>query len=124
MARPSKYTPVLAERICTLIAEGRSLRSICAEAEFPAMNTVRVWLLNDPAFQAQYARARELQAEHYAEEIVEIADTEPDSNKARVRIDARKWTAVKLLPKKYGDKVQIDARLSLEQLVAGAGEAE
>ena len=30
--------------------------------------------------------------------------TETDSNMARVRIDARKWAAGKLAPKKYGDK--------------------
>ena len=40
----------------------------------------------------------------YAEDVVEIADNEPDPVKARVRVDARKWIASKLLPKKYGDR--------------------
>ena len=52
----------------------------------------------------RYARARERQAERRAAEIVEIADTEPDAAVARNRIEARKWTAAKLLPKRYGDK--------------------
>jgi hypothetical protein len=39
--------------------------------------------------------------------IVEIADTEPDAATARTRIDARKWVASKLLPKVYGDQVNV-----------------
>lgn len=39
---------------------------------------------------ARYARGREEQADFYADEIVTIADTEPDAAIARVRIDARK----------------------------------
>ncbi len=54
----------------------------------------------------RYARAREEQADFYADEIITIADTEPDAAIARVRIDARKWTASKLRPKVYGDRVQ------------------
>lgn len=120
MARPSKFTPVLAERICAQLAQGLSLRKICEAADMPSADRVRVWLLKDAEFQAQYARARELQAEHYAEEIVEIADTEEDAAKARNRIDARKWTAVKLLPKKYGDKVEVSGKVTLEQLVGAS----
>ncbi len=55
---------------------------------------------------ARYARARGEQADFYADEIITIADTEPDAAIARVRIDARKWAASKLRPKVYGDKVQ------------------
>ncbi len=56
---------------------------------------------------AQYARAREEQADFYADEIVTIADTEPDAATARVRVDARKWVASKLKPKRYGDKLAL-----------------
>jgi hypothetical protein len=56
----------------------------------------------------QYARAREAQAEHFADELIEIVDTERDAAIARVRMDARKWAAGKLAPKKYGDKVAVD----------------
>ena len=55
----------------------------------------------------QYARARDQQAATYADDIVNIADTEQDPNKARVRIDARKWHASKLAPKKYGEKLEL-----------------
>jgi hypothetical protein len=43
-----------------------------------------------------------------ADEIIYIADTEPDPNKARVRIDARKWWASKVNKKDYGDRVSAE----------------
>ena len=71
----------------------------------------------DAVLADQYARARELQAQHYANEIVEIADTDTDANRARVRIDARKWVACKLLPKKYGEKIDHSVEGSLTVII-------
>ena len=48
---------------------------------------------------------REKRADLIADEIVTIADTDPAPNKARVRIDARKWWAAKVNPKKYGERI-------------------
>jgi len=118
--RPSKFTPVLVERVCSLIASGKSLRAIGDMPDMPTAETVRTWLHRDAEFSGQYARACEARAEHYAEEIIDIADTETDPQRARNRIDARKWTAVKLLPKKYGDRVDVTGRLTYEQLVGAS----
>lgn len=73
----------------------------------PCTVTVMKWLRERPEFADQYARAREEQAESYADEIVQIADDEPDPAKARVRVDARKWVASKLKPKKYGERATV-----------------
>lgn len=48
-----------------------------------------------------------------ADDIIEIADVEDDPNKARVRIDARKWYAGKLNAKHYGDKLNLDATVKV-----------
>lgn len=115
MGRPSVFNPITAERVCTRMAAGESLSKICEDADMPAKSTVTGWALQDvEGFAAQYARAREAQAEHYAEEIITIADTEEDANRARVRIDARKWTASKLLPKRYGDRVELEHSGSIQ----------
>lgn len=71
----------------------------------PSITTVMKWLAENEKFAEQYARARLAQQDTYADEITFIADTEPDPKRARVRIDARKWHASKLAPKKYGDKI-------------------
>jgi hypothetical protein len=91
----------------------------------PNRQTIYNWMTARPAFLDQYVRAREEQAESMADEIVAIADETPetapvfdkDGNQLSIkmdsayiqwqknRIDARKWTAAKLRPKKYGDRI-------------------
>lgn len=97
----------LAIEICEHIALGKSLRSFCRIEGNPAVGSVYRWLSEYPEFRDHYARAREDQADSYADEIIDIADEEEDPVKARVRIDARKWVSSKLKPKKYGDRVQL-----------------
>lgn len=109
MARPSKFTPELAVEICRRVADGRSLRSVCRDEDMPNADTVNEWRINRAEFSEQYARARERRAEVLADEIVEIADTAEDAQLARLRVDARKWAASKLDPKRYGDRLDIDA---------------
>lgn len=108
MGRPSKYSDKVANTICERIAEGEGLITICAAEDMPSKTTVFRWLEEKPEFRDKYTRAREDQAEVHADEILTIADTEEDVNRAKVRIDARKWTASKLRPKKYGSYQQID----------------
>ena len=121
--RPTKFNQQTADLICMMLSEGMSLRQILKADKtgvLPAQSTVYDWLLRYPDFAEQYARAREEQADTNADEILEIADERPPEfkdDKGRVyldqtyiqwqknRIDARKWTAMKLKPKKYGDKL-------------------
>ena len=105
MPRASEFTQEVADAICERLADGESLRSICAGSEMPAKVTVFKWLKNNEDFANQYARAREAQGDSLFDDVLTIADTEEDAQKARVRIDARKWMAGKLRPKVYGDKV-------------------
>lgn len=120
--RPTDFSAELGDKICAQIAEGKSLRSICKADEMPCTVTVYRWLRSHPEFCNQYARAREDQADAHADEILEIADDSghdfvdgkdgPVFNsehvqRSRLRVDARKWIASKLKPKKYGDKVAV-----------------
>lgn len=114
MAYSKEQREAIYKRVCAQIAGGKSLRSVCAADGMPTLETIRVWLIDDPVFSVQYARAREEQADFYADEITEIADTEADPNKARVRIDARKWAASKLKPKVYGDKLTLDGDMTMK----------
>ncbi len=111
--RPSLYTEALAAKICRRLAEGESLRAICADKAMSTISTVMGWLFNGKHedFSEQYTRARQAQAELRADEIIDIADGAEHGGSeavqaARLRVDARKWVAAKLLPKKYGDKLQ------------------
>ncbi len=118
--RPSLYSDKLAAKICRRLAEGESLRAICADKAMPGLSTVMGWLFDGKheGFPEQYARARESQAELRADEITDIADgVEHGASEAvqaaRLRIDARKWIAAKLLPKRYGDKLDLGGTVGL-----------
>lgn len=119
--RPSGYTEELAAEICQLIASGKSLVTICSQKNMPTRTTIYDWLDKHKRFADNYARARDERADFYADESLDIADNSGFDavivdgravvnseaiNRARLRIDTRKWYASKLAPKKYGEKVE------------------
>lgn len=104
--RPSTYSAKSASQICDRLAEGSSLRSICRDTDMPSCSTVFQWLSKNPKFSEQYARAREAQADAIADECLDIAKHEPDVQRARLMIDVRKWFASKMKPRKYGDQLE------------------
>ena len=108
IGRPVVHTPDVAEAFLERIAEGRSMRSICSDADMPSWSTIWRWLDGDEAFRTQYARAREAQAHAIAEQAVQEATAAADAQLGRLAYDARKWFAGKVAPKVYGDKQQID----------------
>ena len=105
--RPTKFTQELADTICERIMNGESLRSIVSDADMPNRSSVHKWLAENKEFSDQYARAKDNQADTLADEIMFIADTAEDVQKARLQVDTRKWIASKLKPKKYGDKMDV-----------------
>ena len=114
VGRPTIRSPQLAALICERLASGESLRAICSGPNAPCTKiTVLEWLRDDADFAAQYARAREEQADVLADEIVALADESIGCSAAEVQgyrlaVDARKWVAAKLKPKKYGDRVDVE----------------
>lgn len=127
MARPTAYSAEIADAICERISLGESLRGICEAEDVPAQSTVFRWLGANKEFREQYARAREAQADALFDEILAIADTPQIGEKRKIKedggvevstgdmiehrrlqVDARKWMAGKLQPKKYGDKLELE----------------
>ena len=110
LGRPTKYTEAVADDICERIARGKSLINICSELNL-SYSQVMVWLKKYTDFTDKYAHAREAQADWYADEIISVIDNaKSDRNeieRAKVKIEALKWVASKLKPKKYGDKLDL-----------------
>lgn len=130
--RPNKYTLELAKDICEKTAvSSKSLKTICEELNI-RVRTVLDWLNENEEFSLMYARAKGEQADFLAEEILEIADdkkydvlrakkvknsdgsdmilleeNKEFTNRSRLRVDARKWIASKLKPRKYGDRLDL-----------------
>lgn len=110
--RPTLYNDELIDYICGEIMIGRSLVKICKEEKTPSLATVFRWLSEKPEFVEKYDKAKEIQADYLAEELIGLADDAIDVQKARLQCDVRKWSASKLRPKKYGDKTETDVRVS------------
>ena len=72
--RRGAYSRRLADEICARLADGQSLRAICADPAMPHRATVLRWLHANPEFRNLYTLAREAAADALAEEIVAIAD--------------------------------------------------
>jgi hypothetical protein len=128
IGRPSSFSEQIADEICSRLIEGESLRSICLDERLPSAGTVCRWLADDryATFREQYARARDIQLDVLADEIIHIANTQeigeiitekPTGTEIkradmiehrRLKIDARKWYAGKLAPKKYGDRQHVE----------------
>lgn len=122
VGRPSEFSQTTADAICDKLVEGKSLRSILLADDMPASSTVFKWLKQNPDFAEQYAHARDAQADTLADEILDIADDGTNDwmddqeeaggvryngdavQRSKLRVDARKWVAAKLKPKKYGDR--------------------
>ena len=120
MATPKPYDKALGDEICDRLVEGESLRRITLDKHMPNASTVFKWLNENEAFAKQYAHAREAQADTLADEIIDIADDGSNDymgedetyngdavQRSKLRVDARKWVAAKLKPKKYGDKLDL-----------------
>jgi hypothetical protein len=110
MARPSIYTLELGTKICKRISQGESVRSIVKDEEMPSSATIFNWLLDKDKkeFLEQYETARNIQAETMFEELLEIADSkETEVMRDRLRVDTRKWYLSKVLPKKFGEKLDL-----------------
>ena len=124
------YSPELAGRVCELMIEGVSLRKICEMSGMPSRRSIFCWLQSNGEFREKYEIARLMQVEYWAHEIIEIADDtsgdfvinergeravdHENINRARLRVDARKWLMSKLHPQRYGDRVTADVTVRRE----------
>lgn len=131
IGRPSGYSQELAIEICEWISQGKSLKKYC-ESHPVTPSMVYRWLLNFEEFREIYTRAREDQADSLADEIIDIADDSENDfidagigekddgtpiakmfnsehvQRSKLRVEARKWIAAKLKPRKYGDNLGKD----------------
>ena len=126
--RPTIFNAAIADEICWRMANGESLRSICRDDDMPNIATVWRWRQDNEEFCKRYEKAREDQVECYANEMTEIADDSRNDfyekalkngevsvvgdsemvNRARLRVDTRKWVCERMNPKRFGPKQGIE----------------
>lgn len=105
MPKIVEWTKSLESSVISDIEAGFSLRAT-AERNHISKALILKKARDVESFRDQYARAKEIQLEQMADEILTIADSaDADTyNAARLQVDSRKWLLSKLVPKKYGEK--------------------
>jgi len=128
--RKSGYTDALGRAMAKLFAEGWLVQDV-AERFGIAPRRIRQWASDpDHPFSPMYARAREVGYQKLADELFSIADDSRNDwmqirakngemievvnkeaiERSRLRVDTRKWVLSKMLPKIYGDKLDVSAK--------------
>lgn len=117
------YSEELLSNILDRVALGESLVAVCNGDDMPSRKAFFDWVGKDASIKNRYEVAIAMRADVLAEDILSIADDgERDSYidedgvtrtnqeviaRSRLRVDARKWLAGKMAPKKYGEKLEL-----------------
>jgi hypothetical protein len=129
MGRPVKWpvgAPVWMD-IVDQVTAGKSLSTVLSQPGYPRWSTFEEMLAFDAPLRLAYEKAMQARADRLVDEILELADEPmPEGlegasasawvQRARMRVDARKWIASKFKPRMYGDRLDVsvtDERISV-----------
>jgi len=145
--RPTIFSKKLASEIIDRILSGVSVRDICLDPKMPGETTFFRWFhvtTEDKelmGFREQYVQAKAFAAELEADAMNSIADNvgfplvidgkviKDDDGKmvmikdavsvshAKLKIETRRWTVEKLVPKKFGTKLDVTGEIITKVIV-------
>lgn len=140
MTRRTKRVGNVVEVILERIAAGETLAAICRSDErFPTPSCWYEWVEKDEDLSRRFARAREVGADVIADDALRIADTpqigvtetdkidrhgKPYTERQRgdmtdhrkLQIHTRMQLLAKWQPKKYGDRMAVDATMQVSAM--------
>lgn len=111
LTRKSQFNAEIAETICERLADGETLTAICEDIGISAP-LVSYWQSKIPEFAEAYTRARAMQLERFADDVITLSDEAQGLDSAgvqavKLRTDNRKWLLSKLRADVYGDKLDV-----------------
>lgn len=100
------------------IGNGSSLITAIKKPDYPTYDAVQKHMRAHPEIRRLYEEAIEARADYLAESLIDISEEPiPEDldgprlnawvNQMKIRIETRKWTAAKLRPKSWGDKIDV-----------------
>lgn len=107
MGRKSTFTPEIGARICSLVAEGETIKNVSKIMEINRA-TIFEWVQKYPAFADAIARAKILGADALADQLLAVSDECPDVHRARLKSDNLKWYIRCLNPARYGERIDVN----------------
>lgn len=117
------YSDELLNVILDRVSAGEALSAVCSSDDMPTRKAFFEWVAKDPSIKDKYEFAIQMRADGLVDEMLAIADDgtrdtyiDAEGNektdqdviaRSRLRVDARKWLAGKMAPKKYGDRTTL-----------------
>lgn len=129
---PGKIWPELLGHIANGDALATALKRLDPS---PSYSWAKAQLRENPDLQAAYQAAIEDRADALADDIISLADSEPPPHlegaalsawvhQLKLRIHAREWTASKLRPRVYGEKIDVSLQHTQISILAALEQAE
>jgi hypothetical protein len=105
-----KFNLNMAAAICQAIREGRTLKSLHSDPEYPDLSVIHYWRRTNATFDEEIKLARKERAEYYHDKVLDLADNTPAERDeialSKFRADQYKWAAEKGDPGSYGNKIE------------------
>lgn len=117
-----KYSPEIALAICEAIASGKTLSNIVDDDNMPSRQTIYRWLTVYPKFFSAYERAREVAAQSFEDEALDMARKLAGPNDFtgtkvqafNIAMQQLRWSAARRDPKRYGQTVNNTAGIAIQ----------
>lgn len=117
------------------IGNGSSLITAIKKPGYPTYDMVQKHMRANPEIRRLYEDAIETRADYLAESLIDISEETPPEgldgpqlsawiNQMKIRIDTRKWTAAKLRPKTWGEKIDVSVTTTQISITAALKDAE
>lgn len=127
---PSIWPVVLRE-----IGNGSSLITAIKKEGYPTYDAFQRHLRAHPEIKRMYEEAIEVRADYLAESLIDISEEPPPEgldgpqlsawiNQMKIRIDTRKWTAAKLRPKQWGERMDVNVTQTQISITTALKDAE
>jgi hypothetical protein len=115
-ARQIMQTADFWEQLWEHLAEGNTLRSFVGDGSTVTYGQLLKRIQSDPEMNERYETVRNARALANAERIEQLAEKveleQIDPNAAKVSIGARQWLAERMDPKRWGNKIQQDVKIT------------
>lgn len=127
--------PKLWPEILREIGNGASLTKAINKPGYPTYDSVQKYMRANPEIKRLYDEAVEIRADYLAESLIDISEEQiPEGldgpqlsawiNQMKIRIDTRKWTAAKLRPKQWGERMDVNVTQTQISITTALKEAE
>lgn len=98
---------------CELVANRSTIEEAVRKVGWNAKQYYRM-RHEQPAFDLAVVRAREMAQDAWVDKLPEIAQNEPDVQRARLLSDNVKWAAARIKPRAYGDRLDLNITQTID----------